>query len=253
MIYIYLCEDEEVQLSYFERVIRKYIMDSGKCAEVISARTSPEQILGDAKERKGDISLFFIDIQLDGYSLDGFGLARELKRQMKDCHLVFLTSREELAYKAFEYELGILDYIVKRPEDFLEDEVSDGIKRRLDSIFDKLEDKKERRKRAVISIECGSRLVEVDKRNIIFIQSLKGKHQTEIYTDSQRLTTKQTLSGMKERLGEDFIYVNKTCIVQRDKIKEIDRKNRFLLLEGGYQAEVSFRRLNPLLMELEGR
>lgn len=255
MVSIYLCEDETVQLSYFKKIIEKYISDSGKQAKLISARCSPEQTLADADETGGRTaccpSLFLIDIRLNGSSMDGFALAREVKRRVKDCYLVFLTSQEELAYKAFEYELGILDYIVKRPEDFLEDRISDSIKRRFDNIFDRIEREIEQEYKQKISIECGSRLVEVEMRSIILIQSLKRKHQSEICTDNQRLTTKETLAALKERLGEGFLYISKSCIVQKSRIMEIDRKNRFITLEGGYQAEVSFRRLHLLLAELE--
>lgn len=256
MVSIYLCEDEALQLSYFEKMIKKYISDSGRDAELISARRSPEQTLADAKEHGSGTgrrapSLFLIDIRLKGSSMDGFALAREVKRCVKDCYLVFLTSREELAYKAFEYELGISDYIVKRPEDFLEDHISDSIKRRLDNIFDRIDRESDRGRKESFSIECGSRRIEVEKSSIILIQSLKRKHQSEICTDSQRLTTDQPLAALKERLGEDFIYISRSCIVQKRKIVEIDKKNRFITLEGGYQAEVSFRRL-PLLLEKPG-
>lgn len=76
--------------------------------------------------------MFFIDIQLDGYCMEGFELARELRKNMKDSYIVFLTSCEELAYKAFEYELDIIDYIVKQPQDFLMVKMSTRVEQRID-------------------------------------------------------------------------------------------------------------------------
>lgn len=52
---------------------------------------------------------------------------------------------------------------------------------------------------------------------------------------------------MKEILGEEFVYVNKSCIVAKSKIQEIDRKNRYVKLEGEYQLEVSHRELKNIV------
>ena len=121
MIQIYLCEDQEKQLFYFKRIIEKYIIDTYKEAEVVSARKDPQHILSDVKKYGKSPALFFIDIQLDGYSMDGFQLSRELKRNLKDSYIVFLTSREELAYKAFLVNIFLSKKIhVALPSHFLE-------------------------------------------------------------------------------------------------------------------------------------
>ena len=52
---------------------------------------------------------------------------------------------------------------------------------------------------------------------------------------------------MFEKLGEEFIYVNKSCIVQKRKIREIDKKNYYVFMPGGLQVEVSYREMRKLL------
>lgn len=51
--------------------------------------------------------------------------------------------------------------------------------------------------------------------------------------------------------SEKFIFVNKSCIVQRNMILEIDKKNRRLNLYGGYQVEVSVREMKKIGKEAE--
>ena len=45
--------------------------------------------------------------------------------------------------------------------------------------------------------------------------------------------------------------MNKSCIVQRNMILEIDKKNRRLNLYGGYQVEVSVREMKKIGKEAE--
>ena len=54
---------------------------------------------------------------------------------------------------------------------------------------------------------------------------------------------------MFEILGGDFIYVNKSCIVQKKKIREIDKKNHYALMPGGLKVEVSYREMRNLLRD----
>ena len=47
--------------------------------------------------------------------MNGLELARKLREKNSDDYLVFITSKDDLAYKVFEYQLDVLDYIMKKP------------------------------------------------------------------------------------------------------------------------------------------
>lgn len=261
MIDIYLCEDEEIQLLYFKKILEEYLAAAHIDARIVSARMNPDQTLKDVREIGSDLALFLIDVELSGCSMNGFGLARELKKLNREYYLVYLTSHEELAYKVFEYELGVLDYIVKDPRYFLlikhTDETASGrlccseavnsrLRSRLNGIFERIEKQTRQQKRETIVIECGSRLVEVIIEDIIFIQAIKGKHHIEICTACQMMNVRQSLKEIYETLNEDFLYINKSCIVQKHMIREIDKKNRLATLKGGYQMEISYRNIKGI-------
>ena len=83
MIDIYLCEDELSQLNYFKNVIGAFVKENGIQAEIVSARCNPLLTVNDFINGGGNTALFFLDVELKGYEIDGFGLARKLKKQNK--------------------------------------------------------------------------------------------------------------------------------------------------------------------------
>ena len=98
-----------------------------------------------------------------------------------------------------------------------------------------------------IQLESGSRMIEIPIEDIVMVQAIKSTHMIDIYTTSQKI--KETLKKMFEILGGDFIYVNKSCIVQNKKIREIDKNNHYALMPGGLKVEVSYREMRNLLRE----
>ncbi len=252
MIEVYLCDDEEIQLSHLAKIIGTYLQTAQKNARLISARQNPEDLLKDLSGHEQNPSLFFIDVQLSTSSMDGFLLAREIKRRAPLCHLVFLTCKEDLAWQTFELELEVLDYIVKRTEFFLNDTVADSLAKRLDRIFEKVGTHLAHLKAdtRLIRIECGSKLIDLDASSILFIQALKGKHQTEIFSRRRRIITRMPLNTLYDMLGPDFAYINRSCIVRLDQVLEVDRKKRFLTLDGGHELEISYREIKNIFNRL---
>lgn len=89
-------------------------------------------------------------------------------------------------------------------------------------------------------------MTDVITEDIIYVQSVAGKHQAEVYLDNRVITVRQSMKYIYEQLSEDFIYANKSCIVNKSKMRELDKKERFLHLEGGFRVEVSYRELNGI-------
>ena len=115
----------------------------------------------------------------------------------------------------------------------------------MEHIFERIELFRQKKKNN-ISISAGSRIVEVNRDDILFIQAVKGSHQIEIYLPYKKLTMRQSLKNISGLLDESFVFISKSCIVQKNKIQEVDRKERRVHLEGGYDLEVSYREIKGL-------
>lgn len=250
MIHIYLCEDDSSQLQFFTDMISKYIVERNIDADIFSARSDPKDTLKDVEENGDHQALFLLDVDLSGYDMNGFDLCREIKKRNGNFFFAFLTSKDELAYKAFEYELDILDYILKEPKHFLNHELGANLSNRLDRIIEKIKREKSKDK-DTIWVECGSRKVEIAIDSMICIQSIKGEHHLEIITENRRLIVTQSLEQMKSILADYVIEVSKSCLVMKTKIQEIDRKKRFVTMKNGMQCEIAFRKVKEVWNEFE--
>lgn len=245
MLNIYLCEDEVSQLNYFKKVISSFVVENQIKADIVSSQINPLLTLKDIQNNGENPALFFLDVELKGYEMNGFELAKAIIDENLESYIVFLTSQEDLAYQAFEYRIEPLDYIIKRPEYFLSTRMSVKIRDRMIHIFEKIEFLREK-KQNNISIVTGSRIIEVNKRDILFIEAIKGSHQIEIYLPYKKLTIRQSLKYMIEMLDESFVQISRSCIVQKSKIKEISKKQRIVYIEGGYELPVSYREMTNL-------
>lgn len=245
MIHIYLCEDDAEQLQFLANVMKHYVEQNSLDADVFSVRENPRETLLDIENNGDNPALFLLDVELKGYSMDGFSLCREIKKRKGDFFFVFLTSKNELAYKAFEYELDILDYIIKEREYFLERLIHTKLRTRLDRVFEKIE-QKQNVQVDVVWVECGSRKVELNVESLICVRAVKGTHQLEVLTGNRRIMVRMTLEQMKNILGDRMIEVSKSCVVMKNKIKEIDRKKRLVILENGISCEIAFRKVSEV-------
>ena len=167
-----------------------------------------------------------------------------MKRRNGDAYIVYLTSKSEWAYRAFEYPFDVLDYIVKEPSEFLHEEPGDRLKERLRRIFSRIS-QKEQEENGIL-IECGSRKVRVKKEDIISIEAIKGRHQLEIITEKEMLTSQMSLKAIEEMLDDSFLYVSSSCLISRKKIRVMDRKNRFIVMTNGKKIEISYRKLKEV-------
>ena len=153
MISIYLCDDHDEQLHLFQKILEHYIDKTKIEAKIVSVRNNPKDTIADSKTEKEDKVLFFVDIQLDGYEMDGFELVNRLKSINENFFYVFLTSRSDLAYRVFEEEMDIIDYVVKDTAEYLSSELSKKTWLRLNRIFKVIQEKQNKQKQKIIYLD----------------------------------------------------------------------------------------------------
>ena len=240
MIQIYICEDEKIQLEFWKRTIEEYIKSAKIMAEIVSARQNPQDILNDIEQCDNSQRLFFIDIQMPEYDMNGLELARKLREKNSNDYLVFITAKDDLAYKVFEYQLDVLDYIVKKPKYYLKNADMALLTERLNRIFYKINQDQKETEQKKIQLGSGSRKYNIAIEDIIYVQAVNGTHLVEINIACKKIQVRQTLKEIAEQIDMgEFLFVNKSCIVQKRMILSVDKKNRRVNLTGGYLVEIN--------------
>ena len=94
---------------------------------------------------------------------------------------MFITSKDDLAYKVFEYQLDVLDYIMKKPKKcYLKMQIWSSTEH-LKPIFYKINQDQKETEQKKIQLGSGSRKYNIAIEDIIYVQAVKGTHLVEKY------------------------------------------------------------------------
>lgn len=111
MLNVYVCEDDRKQLALFTKCIQNTILIEALDMQIVKSVTEPGEIL-DSLSATDPAGIFFLDIELAA-AMDGFTLAKEIRRIQPRCFIIFITSHLELQRYTFQYKLEALDFIIK--------------------------------------------------------------------------------------------------------------------------------------------
>ena len=180
MLSIYICDDIEKQAILIKDEINNYLIFQDWDIKPAAYATSPhdlfEMIAGD--ENTG---LYFLDIDLKA-DIDGFEVAKRLRKKDPRCFIIFLTSHEELAPLAFKCRIEAMDYIVKN-----DSHIAMRVRHCLDEAYHRYRlFSKEDENHLCIRKEYKD--IYIEKKNIISITSSTIPHQIVICTKDEELT-----------------------------------------------------------------
>ena len=159
---------------------------------------------------QNSVDLLFLDIQMP--ELNGLEFSRMVNERTR---IIFITAFEQYAIEG--YRVNALDYLLKPVSyvDFLQ-----AANKALQ--WFELTNKPEEIES--IFVKSDYKLVQIELKKILYIEGLKD--YIKIYTEDQPkpILSLMSLKGMEELLpASRFMRVHRSFIVQKDKIKVIDR------------------------------
>ncbi|WEK17992.1 MAG: response regulator [Candidatus Pedobacter colombiensis] len=163
--------------------------------------------------------LVFLDIEMP--VLNGFDMLSRLKKAPK---VIFTTAYDQYAVKAFEEES--IDYLLKPVEkERLAKAVSklqqfEGLSDYiipLDLLMKQLNVKKEVK---TLTVKIGDRILLIKLQELAFINA-EEKYIFLNTVDGKCHLTDFTLSGLEEKLPDQFVRISRGCMLNADLIKEI--------------------------------
>lgn len=148
---------------------------------------------------------------------NGIIVASKIRNVDRNSIIVFCTSYEmkyshRIAKGRFRY-----DALISKFEDFKKD--------LLEVIYDNTKYINFNRR---ISVRINSNTIyTINLEDLLYIQSLKESQKLEFQTKSQKLSTYETVKLFEKQLNNNFIKVNRSCIVNK-KYAHFDYKNNII-------------------------
>lgn len=155
---------------------------------------------------------YILDIEIGNNS--GIEISKEIRTTDWDSAILLLTAHYELEHLANHSKILLLDFISKF------DLYQEKIKENIDIYINKI------LKNDKLSFKYLGSLISLRYRDIIYIFYDKTLRKSVVVTDAEKYVLNMSLKQIKEKIKGNFSYSHKSCIVNKDYIKEINKKSK---------------------------
>jgi len=212
------------------RLMKNLLEEHADVVGVIAEAGSGEEAVQKIEELRPD--LIFLDIQMP--DLTGFEVIEQLSTKPT---VIFTTAYEQYAIKAFE--TFSIDYLLKPIK---EERLNHSIEKlkllgklntsiNLAGLQDVIKQFQAPPKTTALTIRSGDRIILLRFDAISYFEA-EDKYVLVFTTDGQKYLTDQSLSTLLEKLPPQFYRIQKSYIVNKDKVKEMHRhfNGRYLFI-----------------------
>lgn len=186
--------------------------------------------------------LIFLDIQMPGKN--GFDVLKEIKHTPV---VIFCTAHDEYALKAFE--TSSIDYLVKPVKEIRLNKTieklsflkKDAPKHDILSMIEQYVGKAKKQEVTSIPVKIGDRVVFIKVDDITYF-SASDKYVIINTKYNKEYIIEQSLNYLEERLDSRFQRVQRSCLVNCEMIKEVNKYfgGRYILvLEDGKLSKIT--------------
>jgi two-component system LytT family response regulator len=212
------------------RLMKSLLLEHADTVNVIDEAGNGREAIKKIEELKPD--LIFLDIQMP--DLTGFEVIEQLTHKP---NIIFTTAYEQYAIKAFD--TFSIDYLLKPIKEERLQQSIEKLKQfgRLNQSFDIsglqeiIRQLQVPQKTTALPIKTGDRITLLKYENIAYLEA-QDKYVFIFTTEGQKHLTDQSLTALSEKLPPHFYRIQKSFIINKDKIKEMHRhfNGRFLFV-----------------------
>lgn len=224
MIEVYICEDNDKQREMITNYVRNYIMIENLDMRVVISTSNPDDLLNTVEKQHE--RLYLLDIEL-GTKINGIQLANEIRKTDVDSKIVFVTTHAEMAMLTFEYQLEVLDFILK--------DNPDGLQQRIIQVLDlaiKRFHQSQQTDEEYLQIKVGERVRSFKIKDILFIESSVVPHKLIMHLKKSQVEYYGTIKNT-EKLSNVFFKCHKSIVVNRDNIRSVNKHTHQIELIDG--------------------
>lgn len=243
MLPIYICEHDEFQLAYFKKLISDTIMIESMDASIVCSASSPYHLLSCLSEYPTP-ALYFLPIKLNT-PMDGFALAQKIRKQDPYGFIVFITTHSELSCQSSHNQIDAMDYLLKDEPNELVSKIHCCIQKALEGYTLPANTVPK-----AITLKVDERIISLRLNDIYCIQTSCTARKIRIYKRNGYTELFYSLTEIEELLNDSFFKCHKSCIINLNYVKEVNRKESLILLDNGKVCPVSARIIRTLTSKL---
>lgn len=240
MVAIYICEDNRVFQQEIQKTIENYVMIQAYDMQIALATVKPQEVLDAIVDEKAR-NVYFLDVDLKDEEMNGFDLGKAIREVDPRGFIIFITDHSELLAETFKYRLEAMDYIIKGDIANIQGRVREC----LDSVQERLllEQKESRR---FLPVKMNNEIFYVAMDEIYFIETSSHNHKVVLYAKDQQLDFFGNLQELEEELGEGFLRVHRSYLVNTKQIKQLNVKTNTIFFEDGLSCFFTRRKKKDL-------
>ncbi|MCB2362302.1 LytR/AlgR family response regulator transcription factor [Clostridium estertheticum] len=240
MLKVFICEDNIVQKEKIEKIIKDVILIENYDMELELSTHDPHEILNTI-ENNSISGLYFLDVDLHS-DLNGITLAEEIRKYDPRGFIVFVTTHAEMSYLTFLYKVEAMDYIIKDNYNNIQQRISECIKNAHDKYKTKACELQK-----IFSIKVEDKIINIDFNEIIFFETSPTIHKVILYCKNRQVEFYSKMKELEDKLDDRFCRCHNSFIVNKDNVKEIDKKNHIAHMINGEECLISTRGIKKLI------
>jgi response regulator fasA len=242
MINIFILEDEILQQSRIDNIIREVIEQKDLKCKTPEIFSSPKQMLDNVSEF-GSHQLFFLDIEIKGEEQKGLDIAKEIRSRDPNATIVFVTTHTEFMPVTFKYKVAALDFIDKAlDEESFKDRVCSAIEYTICNVGTSLSEDS-------FAIETSMARVQVPFNTILYFETSPKVHKVILHTKDERMEFYGSIADV-EKADSRLYRCHRSFVVNPDNIIKIDKESKVALFENGESCLISRMKYRGLLEKL---
>ena len=223
MINAAICDDNEAMLNFLSGKIGEIFMENGMEFELQKFH-SGEEFLKNHKNCPFDV--VFMDIVMP--DMNGFDVAKQMRRISKDTYLIFITTESSLVYESFDFQPF---YFIPKGKPLVVEE-------RLRHVVSKLVLHTAANEKILIDGSYENKFY-VSPSDILYIKS-SSNHVTFHFVDGKTVQIRKKLAELFDTLNQYiFVRTHNRIVVNMKHIERMDYPNMEILLDNGEIVPIS--------------
>ncbi|WP_042470512.1 LytR/AlgR family response regulator transcription factor [Bacillus ndiopicus] len=234
---IAICEDDTFYQNLIVETIKNYALFQAPSIHIASCTNQPSSLLKEMAHTQ--IDCYILDIELNS-SVNGLDIAQAIRQQDPLAHIIFITTHAQYLTLTFKYKLAALDFIMKDSPAQIQTDITEA----LQAAFTKYRQLGMTDQTKWFQIKIGEKVKNIALGDIYFFETASQPHKIQLH---ERNGCYSFYGSLKELdLGDDFFRCHKSILVHLKNIKEVNFKERYIIMENGSHCTVAFRSLKAL-------